>query len=60
MELGLFGNVSASGFNCSTTLIGVIESNFRQQRSNIASGRYHATIFIIIFYITSKKSNPHK
>ena len=39
MELGLFGNLSASGFNCiTTTLIGVIESNFRQQRSNIASG----------------------
>ena len=38
MELGLFGNLNANGFNCSTTLIGVIESNFRQQRSNIASG----------------------
>ena len=38
MELGLFGNLSANGFNYSTTLIGVIESNFRQQRSNIASG----------------------
>ena len=36
MELGLFGNLNANGFNCSTTLIGVIESNFRQQRSNIA------------------------
>ena len=38
MELGLFGNLNTNGFNCSTTLIGVIESNFRQQRSNIASG----------------------
>ena len=41
MELGLFGNLSASGFNCiTTTLIGVIESNFRQQRSHIASGMF--------------------
>ena len=40
MELGLFGNLSANGFNCSTTLIGVIESNLRQQRSNITSGMF--------------------
>ena len=39
MELGLFENLNANGFNCSTTLIGVIESSsFRQQRSDIASG----------------------
>ena len=63
MELGLFGNLSASGFNCiTTTLIGVIESNLRQQLSNITSGRYHATMYIYynLLYHLKKKSYPHR
>ena len=61
MELGLFGNLSANSFNCST-LIGVIESNLRQQLSNITSGRYHATMYIDynLLYYLKKKSYPHR
>ena len=59
MELGLFGNLSANGFNYSTTLIGVIESNLRQQLSNITSGRYHATMYIDYNLLYSLKKKKH-